>query len=309
MNILMLGAGAMGSLLGARLSRTSARIVLFSTNQKHIEAIGRNSLAVEELDGSVSRFTLESYHRAHDIPIKADLVIVMVKSYATRKAVSGVLQCCGDSTVFLTLQNGIGNWEQIAERVGEKSVLLGSTAQGATLVDAGVIRHGGNGPTYIGEPRQGVSRRVGNVVDLFNEAGIKTEPSGRMEQLIWEKLHVNVGINAITALTGIRNGFIPETEAAAALCRAAVVEAMDVAGGKGFSIPGDMVDRVLGIARATAINRSSMGQDVDRKKRTEIDAINGAIVRAGDELGIPVPVNRTLTLLIKTLEAHYLKAQ
>ena len=124
-----------------------------------------------------------------------------------------------------------------------------------------------------------------------------------MEQLIWEKLMINVGINAITALTGIRNGSIAELEPARSLCRDAVEEAVAVAAAKGIRIPEIIVEKVFSVARATAVNRSSMGQDVDRGKRTEIDAINGAIVAFGQEIGIPTPVNRTLTQLVKIVES------
>lgn len=305
MHVLMLGAGAMGSLLGARLARTEAMVTLLSTNREHIQAVRQHGLVVEELDGILSRHSLTSYDDPHHIPQKADLVIVMVKSYSTEAAVSSVGALCDSSTIFLTLQNGIGNWERIAGLVGKESVLVGSTAQGATLVEPGRIRHGGNGATFIGEPQGPPSVRVQSVVELFLKAGLETSASDRMEQLLWEKLHVNVGINAITALTGIRNGLIAEVGEARELCRAAVEEAMRIAAAKGFAIREDMVERVLAIARATAVNRSSMGQDADRRKRTEIDAINGAIVRFGEETHIPTPVNRTLTQLIKIMEANY----
>jgi 2-dehydropantoate 2-reductase len=167
-----------------------------------------------------------------------------------------------------------------------------------------MIRHGGNGPTYIGEPDGPVSERVRSIVELFRESGLKTEPSDNVARLIWEKLIVNVGINAITGLTGIRNGFIAEMQEATELCSAAVEEAIAVAGAKGFPIGSEMVQRVIEVAKATARNRSSMGQDVDKKKRTEIDAINGAVVRFGKEAGIATPVNQTLTSLIKVLEAQ-----
>jgi 2-dehydropantoate 2-reductase len=305
MRILMLGAGAMGSLLGARLSQTEANVVLFSTNREHMAAIRRNGLIIEELDGTIRHCSLPCYDDPQAIREKFDLVMVVVKSYATREAISSIRSCCHASTVFLTLQNGIGNWERIAGEVGREAVLVGITAQGATLVEAGRIRHGGNGPTYIGEPNGPASERVQSIIELFRKAGFEASASDQAEQLVWEKLHINVGINAITALTGIRNGFIAKFSEARELCRAAVEEAMQVARARGISIQENMVDRVLTVAEATAVNRSSMGQDVDRKKRTEIEAINGAIVQFAQEVGIPTPVNRTLTQLVKTLEANY----
>ncbi|NLI80907.1 MAG: ketopantoate reductase family protein [Deltaproteobacteria bacterium] len=305
MKVLILGAGAMGSLVGARLSRTDAKVVLFSTNRRHMETVVRDGLIIEELDGSLTRFKLDACYRPEDIPWRPDLVIVLVKSYATQPAVASVKGLCRGSTIFLTLQNGVGNWERVAEQTGKDSVLIGSTAQGATLVEAGRIRHGGKGLTVLGEPEGEPSRRSHEVAELLRQGGMETQVSGEMELLIWEKLQVNVGINAITALTGIRNGVIAQSEEARALSTAAVEESVRVSRAKGFPIREDMVERVMAIARATAVNRSSMGQDVDRRKRTEIDAINGAIVRLGEELQIPVPVNRTLTQLVKILESQF----
>jgi len=255
----------------------------------------------------MKRFELVSHYDPAAITEPADLVIVLVKLYDTLQAVPTVASCCHSKTFFLTLQNGIGNWERIASLVGIEGVLVGSTAQGSTLVEPGRVRHGGNGLTYVGEPQGPPSERVYGVVDLFRKARLQTEASDRMEQLIWEKLHVNVGINAITALANIRNGLVADVPTARDLCTRAVREAMEVAAAKGFVIQKDMVERVLNVARATAVNRSSMGQDVDRKKRTEIDGINGAIVELGRRLGLTLPVNETLTQLVKTLEAGYLQ--
>lgn len=305
MHVLILGAGAMGSLVGARLARTGAAVTLFSTNRQHISTIREEGLLIEELNGSKSRHVLTAWDEPGKISEKVDLTIVLVKSYATAEAVTSIKDHCHAGTVFLTLQNGVGNWEHIAEVVGRDSVLVGSTAQGATLVAPGRIRHGGNGATSIGETQGPPTDRVHSTVELFREAGFEAHASGQMEQLIWEKLQVNVGINAITALTGIRNGVIARLDVARDLSKAAVLEAMEVARAKGFTIREDMVDRVIAVALATAINRSSMGQDADRRKRTEIDAINGAIVRFGEEMKIATPVNRTLTQLVKILEASY----
>ncbi len=305
MNILVVGAGALGSLIGARLSKTRASVSLFNTNREHMEAIRHKGLDIEELDGTVSNYRIDSYYEVDKLPPLPDIVLVLVKSYVTQEAVLLVHGICSPSTVFLTLQNGIGNWERIAEITGRQAVLAGSTAQGSTLLGPGAIRHGGNGATYIGEPGGPTSERVGRIVEVFRESGMVTEPSDQVERLIWEKLIVNVGINAITGLTGVRNGSIAQVKEAAELCRSAVGEAIAVARAKGFPIGEEMIERVIGVARATARNRSSMGQDVDKKKRTEIDAINGAVVRFAEEAGISTPVNRTLTLLIKVLEAQH----
>ena len=306
MHLLILGAGALGSLLGARLSRTDARVSLLSTNAEHMQAIRQGGLIIEELDGSTQCYAVPAYDHPSSLEDAPDLVLVAVKTYSIEEAVAGIFEHCRPDTLFLTLQNGIGNRERIAHLVGKESVLVGTTAQGSTFVAPGRVRHGGNGPTFMGEPQGPPTPRVEAVVGLFDRAGLKAEARDRMEQLIWEKLHANVGINAITALTGIRNGLIASIDVARELCRAAVEEAMVVARARGFEISEDMVERVLAIAQATARNRSSMGQDVDYRNQTEIDAINGAIVAFGEQAHIPTPVNRTLTQLVKILEASYL---
>ncbi|HAA03860.1 MAG TPA: 2-dehydropantoate 2-reductase [Syntrophobacteraceae bacterium] len=303
MHVLILGAGALGSLLGARLSRADFKLTLLTTNREHIRAIVEGGLRIEELDGGLERFRFASaVSDPADIGEAVDVVLVTVKTYDTQAAVSSVRNHCHASTIFLTLQNGIGNGDRIAELVVPASVLMGTTAQGATYLEPGRIRHGGNGPTFIGESSGPPSERVHSLVDLFVRARLVAEASSNMEMLIWKKLLVNVGINAITALTGIRNGGIADLEAARDLSRGAVEEAMVVAQAKGVPVAIDMVEQVLTVARATAKNRSSMGQDVDFGQRTEIDAINGAIVSFGQELGIATPVNRTLTQLIRIVE-------
>jgi 2-dehydropantoate 2-reductase len=129
--------------------------------------------------------------------------------------------------------------------------------------------------------------------------------SDQMERLIWEKLVVNVGINAITALTGIHNGWIASDPEARKLATTAAREAYSVGIARSIALREEIVDRVLTVAQATARNRSSMGQDVDRRQQTEIDAINGAIIAFGREARIPTPVNETLFRLVKILEASF----
>ena len=148
MHVLILGAGALGSLFGARLLATEVRLTLLSTDREHMQAIREHGLLVEELDGGQRRF---AFPAAVDAPGlisgPVDVVLVTVKAHDTQLAVSSVQACCHASTVFLTLQNGIGNDERIAQTVGLHAVLLGTTAQGATYLEPGRIRHGGNGPT------------------------------------------------------------------------------------------------------------------------------------------------------------------
>jgi 2-dehydropantoate 2-reductase len=184
-------------------------------------------------------------------------------------------------------------------------VIAGTTAHGATFLNPGAIRHAGEGETVIGPWTQAGRDHADSLAGFFSGAGIPTRAVTDVHTVLWAKLFVNIGINAITALTGIKNGQLLDLSQTRELAREAVSEAMAVARAKGIEIQGDPVEKVYRIAEATGPNRSSMGQDVDQHRLSEINAINGFIVRMAKQAGIAVPVNQTLTTLIETLEAHY----
>jgi 2-dehydropantoate 2-reductase len=143
------------------------------------------------------------------------------------------------------------------------------------------------------------------IANLFNLAGIETRVVDDVRQVIWEKLLVNVGINAITALTHIRNGQLLDLAVTRELARSAIEEAAAVAKAQGIAVRSDIIEHVFRVARATSANRSSMGQDVDHQRPTEIGAINGVVVQEGVRRGCATPVNQALTALVETLQAHY----
>ncbi|MGB9630214.1 MAG: ketopantoate reductase family protein, partial [Thermodesulfobacteriota bacterium] len=186
-----------------------------------------------------------------------------------------------------------------------KKVILGITGHGSTLLRPGHIRHAGWGKTYIGELDHQITDRVNHIAQMFTKAGIETEVSSNIHDLIWEKLFMNVGINALTALTGLKNGQLLDYPETVGLMEVLVSEAVEVGRKKGIRIEGNPIEKVKGVAEATRENRSSMGQDFDHRRKTEIDAINGAIVREAEQLGISVPYNRMITGLIKVIEKTF----
>jgi 2-dehydropantoate 2-reductase len=183
--------------------------------------------------------------------------------------------------------------------------MLGVTNHGATLLGAGHIRHAGQGKTYIGERDGAITDRATYVARTFSNAEIETEVSPNIHDLIWDKLLTNVGINALTALTGLKNGELLDFPETLSLMETLVSEAAGVAGKKGIRIEGDPILKARAIAEATRKNRSSMGQDIDFKRKTEIDAINGAVVREAKRLGISVPYNQMITDLMKVIEKRF----
>ncbi len=303
MKTAVVGAGAMGSLFGAFLAEAGEDVKLLNRSKKHVDVINADGLIIES-HGTTRIVPM----KAETDPLKiglVDLVIICVKSPDTKAAAETAASLVGDTGIALTLQNGMGNADIIAAHMDPKQVIAGTTAHGATLLEPGKIRYAGAGPTVIGMWAGGDRAMAEKTAALLNHIGIETTVTDDVKSLVWSKLMINVGINALTALTNIKNGRILDLPVTMALSEAAVTEAAGVARAHGISIPEDVVENVFKVAKATGPNRSSMGQDVDRRRQTEVGAINGFIVKAGQQKGVPVPVNSTLTALVLTLQGHY----
>jgi len=305
MKIAVIGAGAMGSLFGALMAEGGHEVWLCDVRQNHINAVKKNGLKIE-FEGKIRNVRLNAAANPQQIG-DSDLVLIFVKSTQTRPAAESAALLAGPNGLVMTLQNGMGNADAIAEYISPNRIVAGTTAHGATMLTAGSIRHAGAGPTTIGMWAGGSKefQSARQVADLLCGAKIKCAAVEDVRPVIWDKLLVNVGINAITALTGIENGQLLDLDLTRELSRAAVEEAASVAKARGIEIREDPTVHVFQVAAATAANRSSMGQDVDHHRPTEIDAINGFVAREAQRMGIEAPVNRTLTALIRTMEAHY----
>jgi 2-dehydropantoate 2-reductase len=303
MKTVMIGPGAMGSLFGGLLSRAGEELWLVGYRKEQVETICSAGLTLEEREGS----QIIPMRATPDVTSvgKADLVIFFVKTYDTEKAVSDALALEKEDTVFLTLQNGLGNEEVICKKIDRKKVMLGVTGQGATLLRPGHVRHAGWGKTFVGELDHRITDRATRIAQMFCRAGIETEASPNIHDQVWGKLVVNAGINALTALTGFKNGQLLDYPETARLMEGLVFEAAQVARRKGVHIEEVPIEKVRKAAAATRENRSSMGQDFDHRRKTEIDAINGAVVREAQSLGISVPFNQAVTDLVKAIEKSF----
>jgi 2-dehydropantoate 2-reductase len=303
MKTVIIGAGAMGSLFGGLLTLSGEDVWLVDTAKEHVDTMRSVGLTIEEGE----KLQIIRVNATTDVtsPGKADLILFFVKTYQTEKAVSDSLVLQKEDTIFLTLQNGLGNEEVICKKVDRKKVMLGVTGQGATLLGPGHIRHAGWGKTFIGELNHSVTDRAIRVAQMLCHAGIETEASLNIHGRVWDKLFANVGINSLTALTGLKNGQLLDHPETLRLMEALVSEAVAVARRKGIRIEEDPIEKVRKAAEATRENRSSMGQDFDYKRRTEIDAINGAVVREAQRLGISVPFNQAVSDLVKVIEKSF----
>lgn len=312
MKIVVVGPGAMGCLFGGFLAKSGQDVTMLDRNPDRANRIKKQGIKIEGVSGE-HKIDANVVSDAKGIS-SPDLIIICVKSYDTESAVNSVKDIIGDNTLVLTLQNGIGNVEIIAEAIGQEKVIGGTTSQGATLLGEGHIRHAGKADTVIGLWQSGKKtkkwqiprHRISDIAKIFRQAGFETKISDNINNLLWSKLIINVGINALTAITHLKNGVLLEYEPTRNLMRQAVLEAAKVAKRKRISlIYSDPIKKVESVAKATGGNISSMLQDVLKKKRTEIDYINGAISREGENLEIVTPVNLILTNLVKTIESSY----
>ena len=305
MKIAVVGAGAMGSLFGALLAEAGNDVWLYDVWPEHVQSILQNGLQIER-EGKIRTVKIKATADPQQIG-RAELVIIFVKSSRTKSAAATAQTIAAANGSVMTLQNGMGNADVIAEFIESERILAGTTSHGATLLGPGSIRHAGIGPTTIGAWSQTEDgrQRAGQFAEFFNQAGIKTESVADVRSVVWNKLLINIGINAITALTHIKNGQILDLEITRELSRAAVLEAISVAQAENIKVQDDAIERVFKVAEATALNRSSMGQDVDNRRQTEIAAINGFIVSEAKRLDLAAPVNFALTALVETLQSHY----
>jgi len=304
MKIVIVGPGAMGCLLAAFLLKSKEDLWLLDYKKERAAKIAQSGINMEGVSGNWQVKPKASADINEVGP--ADLIIICVKSYDTKQAIASVKTLIKENSAVLTLQNGVGNIEIIAEAIGNDKVIGAVTNLGATLIDTGSVRYAGKGETAIGRMDGKMTVQMRSVREIFNKAGLETKISRDIKGLIWSKLIINSGINALTAIVRLNNGRLTEFEGTRKIIREAVTEALRVAKRKRIKLSfDDPLAKVEAVAEATASNISSMLQDVLRKKRTEIDFINGVIVRQGQELGIAVPVNQMLVDLVKTIEASY----
>lgn len=297
--VLIVGTGAMACLFGARLAR-HARVTMLGTWRDGLDALRSEGIRLQ-VNGVVQTAPVRATDNPDDCR-GARLALVLVKSWQTARAALQLRQCLSDEGVALTLQNGLGNRECLEEMLGAERVAQGVTTYGATLQAPGRARLGGEGVIY-----SACHPRLGPLLELLRRAGFVLELVEDIVPLVWGKVVVNAGINPVTALLRVPNGVLlePGREGAWRVARQAAEEAARVAKRSGVRLPFTSAERyVAEVARRTSTNRSSMLQDVERGRPTEIEAISGAIVAAGQRLGVPTPVNRMLWDLISSLDSQ-----
>lgn len=305
MNIAIVGPGSIGLLLSGFLHK-NASITLVDYRTERAELLNKKGIRWEGMDGSQDlRIPVAS---KIDSSVTFDLVIICVKAYHTEDAAQE-LKRAGYSGPVLTLQNGLGNVEILRKHLPDAELIAGITSQGANLVDVGHVRHAGKGKTSFGQvvPGKPDNEFLEKLVEIFKVSGFEVDISSDVDSLIWSKLLINVGINALTAILNVQNGKLLEFSHARQLMSDLVKEGWNLIKQKALTLPyEDPIARVEEVCHLTAANYSSMNQDINNARRTEIDFINGAVVREGEKLNIPCPYNDTVTKIIHGLEERNL---
>ena len=292
MKISVIGAGALGTFYGGTMSAAGEDVTIVC-REKDVPALRRGVTITGALQAS-ARPAVSS------TPVPSDVVFVTVKSYDVVAAVDGLPLNPG--TIVVLIHNGLCADEAAAAVLGPCRVATGLSYSGVTLLEPGKVRVAGYTETVLGSTDRGASDRLDLPLLALTTAGLKARITDDIRTAQWEKLFANVGINAITAITGLPNGALLEVPALKALVESAVSEAAAVAVAAGVRASVDPVAQTYRVIRDTAGNRSSMLQDVARGRRTEIDALNGKISELGREYGVLTPVNDTLTALVKGIE-------
>jgi 2-dehydropantoate 2-reductase len=298
MRICIVGPGAIGCLFGAFLARAGHSVLMIDRRAERARLIASRGIVMTGISGDFTS-TVEATTDT-GATRDADLIIICTKSYDTADAVAGLPRDLSANCAVLTLQNGLGNVELIAERFGAERAYAGTTALGATLIGAGHVRHSGKGVTVVGRYEAAPNDNVEKIVRVLDDAGLEARATQDVTVALWNKVIVNAAINPLTALTGVRNGRLVEIPEAHRLLVRVVKECAVVARTKG--VADDPLPRVEEICVRTAQNVSSMLQDVLKARKTEIGSINGAILKEARSAGIPAPVNAVLTHLVSALE-------
>jgi 2-dehydropantoate 2-reductase len=302
MRIAVIGAGAMGAMFGARFASAGADVVLFDRDVAHVAAINESGLTVEGRDGDLHIRLPATSDPAAIGPV--DMALVMVDGNATEAAAAMLADRLPEAAFALTLQNGIGNVEALTAALGADRVMAGSTYNSGARRASGRVAHTNVGTTTIGEIDGRETERLRAVAALFEGSGLPVAVSDNIMGTVWMKFVLNVAINPVSAVTGLRSGEIARTPSALALMKHVLDEALAVIAAKGIRLPVDD-PRAYVIDHAwVRYNRPSMLQHVEAGRRTEIDSLNGALLREAAALGIPCPFNEAIVLTVKSLEAR-----
>ncbi len=297
-----MGAGALGCLFGGLLGRAGDQVTLVHRDRSVISSIRRKGVCINEPSDRRIIVRVTAKLAPADLS-QEDLVIFAVKSYDTKQAALAQRGRVGTRVPVLTLQNGLGNVQILSKMFGQNRVLAATTTEASLLQGPGEVVHTGRGETRVGEPGKATSSRCDLIAREFSRAGIKTSVTSNITGAIWVKTIINSAINPLSALLRVPNGELGTEPGLVQSMFEVVREGVAVSKVVRVRLDPSRPELVLlRVVRATASNRSSMLQDLERGRTTEIRQLNGAIVGVGTRHGVPVPLNHLLTSMMIAAE-------
>ncbi len=302
MKIAILGAGAMGGLFSAYLSREND-VTVVDVKADTVDKINRDGLEVRENDG-----TSAIYHPRAAVSTQGmepmDLVVIFVKAMFSESALQNNKSLIGPDTYLMTLQNGSGHEDTLGKFVSQDRIIIGTTQHNASVGGIGISNHGGSGITHMGCVTGDVNR-LQKFADTFTACGLEADVSGGVQKMIWNKMFTNVSASALTGALQVPLGYISSNPHAWELCQALIREAVDVATGLGLEFDYDeKVAEVKAVCDRSPEGLTSIYADLRDGRRSEVDAISGSIDRAGAECGVPSPSRAFLVGLIHAMEGR-----
>ena len=300
MRIAVIGAGAMGSIYGGRLSLKND-VYLIDTNPAVIEAVNTGGLVLEE-NGQDNTYSPKALTSAAGLE-PVDLVILFVKALYSKAALSGNRNIIGPDTYLMTLQNGSGHEDILSEFATTERIIIGTTEDNGAVLSPGHIRHGGKGNTNIGMLVPDTQGFLPKVKECFDACGFNVKIHSNIQQLIWNKLFVNVALSAVTGILKCEIGYVYENENAFALTESLLHEAVTVAHALGLEADeAAITDEIIGVCTNSPHGVTSICADLRAGRKTEVATISGSVVRAAEKCGVDVPCHKFIVNIIHAME-------
>jgi len=302
MRIAVMGAGAVGGYFGAKLARADHEVWFISRNER-LKAFRTSGVRVKSIDGDFEIVPTRAIQDPSSVG-KVELVLFTTKSTDTRRAAEEAVPLVGPYTTVLALQNGVDNEAILEEVLGKDAIVPGVAVIGVSMPEPGLVRHTNNGTITLGEVSGEETDRVKDICQTFANAGVGTRVSADIRTVKWRKLIWNASFNPLTALTGRRVLDLVEDDDTRSLAEDAMREAIAVGVAMGHDVGDYRMDRATQRNPDWAKSKTSMLQDVERGRPTEIEALTGAVVMYGKETGVPTPVCATLLRLVRAKERN-----
>jgi 2-dehydropantoate 2-reductase len=301
MRIAVVGAGAMGSIFGARFTQGGHEIVLVDVARPLVEKIAADGVTVVRGDDETTT-RIEATSDPASVGV-CDAAVFFVKCYHTAAAAETARPLVGPDTIVASLQNGWGNGDVLAAAYDPAQVVVGVTYNSGTVLELGKVAHPGVGPTYVGAYEGDSNAGAERLAEAIGDGGLEAQVSPEIRPEIWKKLILNAATLPTASLTGMNAGALTAHESMHDLVSETAREAVAVARALGYDISEqERVDYIHALLERAGPTKGSMLQDFEARRPTEIDVINGAVVRGADDTGVPVPLNRAFVALVKGWE-------